>query len=130
MANKRLVIYPAVFSLENNTYNVTFPDVPEAITFGEGIDEAVSMAQEALGLALYDKESQPISTNPKDIILENKDDFILMVTLDLDEYRKKNHSKVVRKNTSIPEWLNVIAEKENINFSQTLTEALKEKLGV
>lgn len=130
MANKRLVIYPAVFSPENNFYNVTFPDVPEAITFGDGIDEAVSMAQEALGLAIYDNESQPIPTNPKDIILDNKDDFILMVTLDLEEYRRKNHSKTVRKNTSIPEWLNVIAEKENINFSQTLTEALKEKLGV
>lgn len=130
MTNKRLVVYPAVFSPENSVYNITFPDIPEAITFGEGIDEAVSMAQEALGLALYDKNNHPVSTNPQNIILENEDDFILMVTLDLEEYRKKNHSKTVRKNTSIPEWLNVIAEKENINFSQTLTEALKQKLGV
>ena len=46
------------------------------------------------------------------------------------EYRQKNHAKIVRKNTSIPEWLNILAEKENINFSQTLTDALKQKLGV
>lgn len=130
MSNKHMVIYPAIFSSEGNMYNVTFPDVPEAITFGEGIDEAVEMAQDALGLAIYDQESHPKATIPKDIILENDDDFILMVTLDLAEYRRKNHAKTIRKNTSIPEWLNVIAEKENINFSQTLTEALKEKLGV
>ncbi|KAF1297324.1 pilus biosynthesis protein HicB [Enterococcus sp. JM4C] len=130
MRNKHLVIYPAIFSPEDKNYNVTFPDIPEAITFGEGIDEAVEMAQSALGLAIYDQESYPNATNPKSIVLENEDDFILMVTLDLAEYRRKNHAKTIRKNTSIPEWLNVIAEKENINFSQTLTEALKEKLGV
>lgn len=130
MSNKQMVIYPAIFSPEGENYNVTFPDVPEAITFGEGIDEAVEMAQSALGLAIYNQEKHPKATNPKNIVLENKDDFVLMVTLDLAEYRRKNHSKTIRKNTSIPEWLNVIAEKENINFSQTLTEALKEKLGV
>lgn len=130
MSNKNLVIYPAVFSPEGKFYNVTFPDVPEAITFGEGIDEAVRMAQDALGLALYNKDQQPKVTNPKDIVIDNENDFILAVVLDLAEYRRKNHTKTIRKNTSIPEWLNVIAEKENVNFSQTLTEALKEKLGV
>lgn len=130
MNNKNLVIYPAIFSPEWKNYNVTFPDIPEAITFGIGIDEAVEMAQSALGLAIYSEDSYPKATNPKNITLKRKDDFILMIMLDLGEYRRKNHSKSVRKNTSIPEWLNVIAEKENINFSQTLTEALKEKLGV
>lgn len=130
MTNKHLVIYPAIFSPEEKNYNVTFPDIPEAITFGEGIDESVEMAQSALGLALYKQEKLPTATNPKDITLENKNDFILVITLDLSEYRRKNHAKTIRKNTSIPEWLNVLAEKENINFSQTLTEALKEKLGV
>ncbi|MGG5369349.1 type II toxin-antitoxin system HicB family antitoxin [Enterococcus sp. AZ196] len=130
MSNKHLVIYPAIFRPEGENYNVTFPDVPEAITFGKGIDEAVEMAQSALGLAIYDQELPPKTTNPKDITLDNDSDFILAITLDLAEYRRENHTKTIRKNTSIPEWLNVIAEKENINFSQTLTEALKEKLGV
>lgn len=58
------------------------------------------------------------------------EDFVVMISLDLNEYRRKNYSKIVRKNTSIPEWLNILAEKENINFSQTLTDALKQKLGV
>lgn len=130
MSNKNIVVYPAIFQIEGTFYNVTFPDVPEAITFGEGINEAVEMAQSALGLAIYDKTSHPKPTNPTTIKLDNKDSFILMIALDLNEYRRKNHSKVVRKNTSIPEWLNVLAEEENINFSQTLTDALKEKLSV
>ena len=56
--------------------------------------------------------------------------FVAMITLNLSEYRRTANVKIIRKNTSIPEWLNNLAEKENINFSQTLTEALKKKLGI
>ena len=43
---------------------------------------------------------------------------------------RKYHSKKVRKNVTIPEWLNELAEKSNLNFSQVLTDALEEKLNV
>ena len=126
MEKARIIVYPAIFSPENNTYNVTFPE----ITFGEDIPEAVIMAQSALGLALYERTQMPPASSPKDIHLERDEDFVVMISLDLNEYRRKNHAKIVRKNTSIPEWLNILAEKENINFSQTLIDALKQKLGV
>lgn len=129
MKNKRILVYPAVFEKENDEYNVTFPDVPEAITCGDSVENAVEMAQSALGLALYESKEFPKASNPKEIDV-NEDSFISMITLDIAEYRRENHSKTVRKNTSIPEWLNIIAEKEDINFSQTLTDALKEKLSV
>lgn len=129
MKNKRILVYPAVFEKENDEYNVTFPDVPEAITCGDSVEQAVEMAQSALGLALYESNEYPKASNPKEIDV-NEDSFISMITLDISEYRRENHSKTVRKNTSIPEWLNIIAEKEDINFSQTLTDALKEKLSV
>ncbi|EOT42011.1 hypothetical protein [Enterococcus columbae] len=80
------------------------------------------MAQSALGLALYEQTQMPPASSPKDIHLESDEDLVVMISLDLNEYR--------RKNTSIPEWLNILAEKEHINFSQTLTDALKQKLGV
>lgn len=129
MKNKKTLVYPAIFEKENNEYNVTFPDVPEAITCGESIEQAVEMAQSALGLALYETNNFPEPSNPKQIKVDNNS-FISMITLDIAEYRRQNHSKTVRKNTSIPEWLNIIAEKEHVNFSQTLTEALKQKLSI
>lgn len=88
------------------------------------------MAQSALGLALYERTQIPLASSPKDIHLKSDEDFVVMISLDLNEYRRKNHAKIVRKNTSIPEWVNILAEKENINFSQILTDALKQKLGV
>ena len=39
-------------------------------------------------------------------------------------------AKAVKKTLTIPEWLNVLAEKKGINFSQTLQNALLEKLEV
>ena len=46
--------YPARFTRDKHSggFVVTFPDVPEAITEGDTFDEAMSMAQEALELAL------------------------------------------------------------------------------
>jgi antitoxin HicB len=44
--------YPAKFTLEGNSYIVSFPDVPEAHSFGDTIEEAEAMAAEALELAL------------------------------------------------------------------------------
>lgn len=100
------------------------------MTFGNGIDHTVDMAQETLGLAIYNKTELPTTSAPRKIKLDNETNFVLMITLDLNEYRKKLHSKSVRKNTAIPEWINDLAEKENINFSQTLTEDLKNKLNI
>ena len=50
--------------------------------------------------------------------------------MDLSEYRRKTDNKMVKKNCTIPNYLNVEAEKRGINFSRVLQEALQEKLGM
>ena len=40
------------------------------------------------------------------------------------------NKKAVRRNVSIPEWLNKAADEAHINVSRVLQEALKEKLGI
>jgi antitoxin HicB len=47
-----MLIYPAVFEQEEHTIVVHFPDIPEAITFGIGMDDARFMAQDAVTTAL------------------------------------------------------------------------------
>ena len=53
-----------------------------------------------------------------------------MVDVDFTKYRKKVDNKMVRKNVTIPNWLNKAAEKEKINVSKVLQEALMEKIGI
>lgn len=50
--------------------------------------------------------------------------IINLFVLDIEAYAEKYGEKSVRKNFTIPAWLNTFAEKNNINFSQVLQEAL------
>ena len=46
------------------------------------------------------------------------------------EYMKKHDDKAIKKTLTIPAWLNELAVKENVNFSQTLQNALIEQLKI
>ena len=50
--------------------------------------------------------------------------------VDLVAYRRKMDSKMVRRNVTLPNWLNLEAEKAQINVSKVLQEALMTRLGV
>ena len=50
--------------------------------------------------------------------------MINMLLLDIDAYEEKYGEKAVRKNLTIPAWLNTFAEKNNINFSKLLQDTL------
>ena len=53
--------------------------------------------------------------------------FINDLVLDIDSYAEKYGEKAVRKNITIPAWLNTYGEKNNINFSKVLQDALLER---
>ena len=111
---------------------MSFPDVPECLTQGDDMQEAYQMASDALGLSLAYMEEHnepvPIASQPQDIPLE-EGSFLVVIEFDMAEYRRKHCSRAVKKTLSIPEWLNDIAVRQNVNFSQVLQEALMEKVG-
>lgn len=123
--------YPAVFQREEDGFTVFFPDLPGCITEGDTIEEAIEMAKDALCLSLYDKEvskvSPPTASDPGSIVLDGHS-FISVVLVDTEEYRKYYSNKSVKKTLTIPEWLNELAEKENVPFSQILQDGIKEYL--
>ena len=51
-------IYPAVFEKENDLYSVYFPDVEGCYTSGEGLEDAINMAEDALSLMLFHMEKK------------------------------------------------------------------------
>ena len=66
----------------------------------------------------------------KELGAESPNDGIVnLVSVDAEDYAKKHFNKSVRKNLTIPEWLNEKALAQGINFSQVLQEALLEKVG-
>ena len=55
---------------------------------------------------------------------------VSLVDVDSGEYRRKIDTKTVRKNVTIPSWLNYEAERAGINVSRVLQEALMNVLNV
>ena len=130
---KELTVYPAIFTKMNddgNYYIIDFIDLKNCITEGSTIQEAYYMAQDAMGLFLDELVKFPEPTLDFSNINLKENQFISFISIDMDYYRKKNNNKSIKKTLSIPCWLDTIAEKENINFSQLLQEAIKNKLEI
>lgn len=128
------LVYHAIFTpcIERKGYTVVVPDLPGCVTEGQDLLDAIEMGVDAasgwiLG-ELEEGNNIPAPTLRKeDIKLEEADSFISMLVLDIDAYAEKYGEKTVRKNISIPAWLNTYGEKNNINFSRVLQEALLKK---
>ena len=125
-----LTVFPAIFTYDGKYYNVDFIDLKGCSTFGSSIQEAFTMAQDAMGLYLDELVNFPKPTlNISNISLQ-KNQFISFVSINMEEYRKKFNNKAIKKTLTIPAWLNFLAEKNDINFSKVLQDALKEKLDI
>ena len=55
-------------------------------------------------------------------------DVVTLVDIDPDKYRRELDKTPVKKTLTIPSYLNDAAINEGINFSQTLADAIKDKL--
>lgn len=117
--------YPAVFHPEATGYSVTVPDIEGCFTQGDTMDEALRMAQDAIGLMLEECAVCPTPSVPSSLPVE-AGDFVVMVPFDMAAYQKQ--FRPVKKTLSVPAWLNDAAEVAHINFSGVLQDALKEKL--
>ena len=101
---------------------------------------AMEMARDAIGLKVITMEDNnkkipsPRSLKEIDIahgtFAQEGEGCVSMVDVDFEEYRRKMDNKTVRRNVTLPNWLNKEAEKAHINVSGVLQEALMMKLGV
>lgn len=115
---------------ENEGYTVVFSDLEYGATEGRNETEAVQMAQDYIGSWLYEDylENNPFSKSSsiEEITIEDDEfsdmskTFVSLVGMDISDYVKKTEIKTVRKNISIPSYLNELAKKRNLNFSQIL----------
>lgn len=123
------IAYPALFHEENGSYWVEFPDLQGCLTDGDTIEEAYEHAKETLGFYLDgDDNSYNKPSAIKKVVDANPGSLVMFIEYDSLEYAKKYKTKAVKKTLSIPEWLNDLALKQNINFSSVLQEALINKL--
>ena len=138
-----LSMYPACFFKEDDGYSVVFPDLNFLSTCGDTLQDSIAAAVDCLAGFLYtarqdgDVVPAPSSLEAVDpSVIANElysdctdiDMFVNMISVDVEAYAKENFEKSVKKTLTIPAWLNKAALERGINFSQTLQEALMQKI--
>ena len=132
--NRDSYIYPAIFEKAvQGHYGVSFPDLPGCISVGDTLQQAHEMAKEALGLHLWGMERDdndiPVPASIDEIEV-GKGEVIGLIEVSMLSVRTELDNRAVKKTLTIPRYLNDLAEKRKINFSQVLQSALKERLEI
>ena len=130
---KDYYIYPAILDYADDGISIEFPDLPGCLSCAEDDEEALFNAKEVLrGWLLVSEEAGDVLSEPtslKNIKLENNQ-RVMLVDVCLAMYRDPFQNRAVKKTLTIPAWLNEVAEREQINFSSVLQNALKEQLHI
>lgn len=125
--------YPAIFVEDDGSIAVEFPDLKNCFTQGENMVDALEMASDVLSakLAFMEDNGETIpAPTPIDQLCLEHGQYSTLVMADTFAYRKANSTKSVKKTLTIPSWLNEAAEKQSVNFSQVLQEALLNIIGI
>ncbi|MBU5478047.1 type II toxin-antitoxin system HicB family antitoxin [Eubacterium sp. MSJ-13] len=140
------VTYPVIFTDVDTNILIEIPDLgilTEANEEGRpkgSIADAITMARDAIGLSCIEAEDDgkevvhPSEIKDIDVskgtFFEDGTGIVSLVDVDLSVYRRMLDNKMVRRNVTLPNWLNQEAEKSHINVSKVLQEALMARLGV
>ena len=127
MKNKR--VYPVILTPADNIILVEVPDM-EILTEGKDYQDAIEMARDAIGLKGITLEDAGKTNPEKGTFAEDGKGYVTLVDVDFLIYRRRVDSKAVRRNVTLPNWLNREAEAAHINVSKLLQEALISKLGL
>lgn len=130
---KNRYIYPAIIKITDEKYDVSFPDIDNCFTFGEDLEDALDSANDVLALCLYDMEQDnkdiPEASGLQDLVLK-EDESVSWINVWMVPVRDKMENRAIKKTVTIPKWINDIGIENNLNFSQILQAAIKEKFGI
>ena len=147
MKNKR--VYPVILTPADNIILVEVPDlniqtegygIADAIEMAKDYQDAIEMARDAIGLkgitledagkTIPDASDISVINPEKGTFAEDGKGYVTLVDVDFLIYRRRVDSKAVRRNVTLPNWLNREAEAAHIKVSKLLQEALISKLGL
>ncbi len=132
---KDTYFFPAIFNCTQDGISVTFPDLPGCVTCADDYAEALYMARDCLGGWLYtserDNEFIPEPSNPLQLKDGLKDtQLVVPIEVFMPTVRNRFDDKAVNKTVTLPNWLLDEGKSAGINFSQTLQDAVMQKLGI
>lgn len=113
---------------------VFIPDF-DISTQGKDYADAMFMARDAICCCMFEMiENNKEIPEPTDFLSvpidESNGQIKTLVDVNFKKYLREHDTRSVKKNCTIPAWLNEEAMEQKINFSQVLQEGLKSRLGL
>lgn len=124
-------VYPIILTPAKKGYVVYVPDF-DINTEGNSLADALDMARDAIAMTGCYREDhgEALPTAATLTPAFESPQVCTLVDVDFGAYRRANETRVVRRNVTLPSWLNVEADKAGLNVSRVLQEALKARLGI
>ncbi len=129
-----LYIYTAIFSpIEDGSgFYAKVPDLPGCITTGHDLSDALDQITDAMNAWLVVAEDEHLEIAapiPQCDITMEPGCSCAYIKADTLAYRARTDTRSVRKNVSLPAWMLTLADKNHINCSQLLQNALIDYFG-
>ena len=123
------LVYPACFypNTGDGGFTVEVPDLPGCVSGGPTLADAIMMAEDAASGWVLDEleDGKPTPTaSPVEAIHPDPGGFVSLLALDMDAYTERFGKNAVRKNLTLPAWLNTFGEQLNVNFSKVFQDAM------
>lgn len=124
---KENYIYPIKMKNENEKYQASFLDFPDACLIeADTKEELIYAAQECLALEILDYESrnQELPIPSEDV------NNVIYIHIWMPYFRNASKEVYVKKNVTIPQWLDILAKESKVNYSAALVKGIKMVLGI
>ena len=124
---KENYVYPARMRYDGNTCQIEFVDFLDMSIVEESTrEEAIRSAQSYLALEILDYENrgQELPSPSED------DKDVIYIHIWMPYFRNAAKEIYVKKNVTIPQWLDILAKENNVNYSAALVKGIKLALGI
>lgn len=124
---KENYVYPIRIEDENGRCRGRFLDFPDmCLIESESKEELIHSAQEHLALEILDYESrnQVLPTPSNEAI------GVIFIHVWMPYFRNATKEIYVKKNVTIPQWLDILAKENKVNYSAALVRGIKMTLGI
>ncbi|MEA4805804.1 type II toxin-antitoxin system HicB family antitoxin [Acetobacterium wieringae] len=118
--------YPAKIKRTVEEIVLEFVDFPNVIAIANSEEGLIEIAQEALALSILDCMDQGKEPPSASVVEEGA----VYVHVWLPYYKNMAKEVYVKKTVTIPQWLDILAKENNVNFSACLVKGIKEELGI
>lgn len=108
MKRPDLYAYPAIFSTDGDGWEVRFPDVDNAFTAADTLEQSIVEAKLVLEDIMYHREKEkddiPCPT-PLHEVTHGTDEIVQIVVAVMQPVRREFSQKSIKKTLTIPAWM-------------------------